>query len=555
MPNEQALTRRAVLAAATAAPLLRSQPGAIDLSVVKRHDEAVERYLKIQVSDPADPHFGLIPDDFGLFTPGTAAGCISVYNAAFLHPGSKFHRDPRIRERLLLSIRRLRQDQNSEGNFDLLITNFNSPPDTAFIMLGVAAAAKLAIQHKDREVAGLLEPIIRKSGAALARGGIHTPNHRWVVCAALSRIHEVFPNAAYLRRIDQWLAEGIDIDEDGQYTERSTIGYNAIVDSAFVTLADKLRRPELLDPVRRNLDAMMYLMHADDEVVTEISDRQDQFQRGTMAPYWYSLHYLALKDGNGQYAALARKFAPERASLPLLMEYPELNQPLPAPAPLPDNYEKSFPSIGVERIRRGPASVTLLANSSRFLSLRHGGVVVNAVRFASAFFGKAQFIPGRIERRESGYRLEQSLEAAYYQPFDAPRRVFADHGAWSRSRGQRRASEVCRLQQSADVKEIAHGIQVRLRAEGTNGVPLAVEIGLREGGTLEGCIPAPRVADGWILAEGKATFRAEGNTIRFGPGLGAHRYTQVRGAEPKLPGTSVYLCGFTPFDHTLTFEW
>ncbi len=31
-------------------------------------------------------------------------------------------------------------------------------------------------------------------------------------------------------------------------------------------------------------------------------------------------------------------------------------------------------------------------------------------------------------------------------------------------------------------------------------------------------------------------------------------YTQVRGAEGKLPGPSVYLCGYAPFDHTIDFE-
>ena len=28
----------------------------------------------------------------------------------------------------------------------------------------------------------------------------------------------------------------------------------------------------------------------------------------------------------------------------------------------------------------------------------------------------------------------------------------------------------------------------------------------------------------------------------------------MRGAEPKLPGPSVYITGYTPFDHTLRFE-
>lgn len=76
-------------------------------------------------------------------------------------------------------------------------------------------------------------------------------------------------------------------------------------------------------------------------------------------------------------------------------------------------------------------------------------------------------------------------------------------------------------------------------------MPVAVEIGLRGGGKLEGCGEAN---GGWILAEGFATYRVGNDVISFGPGLREHSYTQVRGAAPPLPGTRVYLCGYTPFD-------
>ena len=93
-------------------------------------------------------------------------------------------------------------------------------------------------------------------------GGVHTPNHRWELCAALARIHslqarEGRPRPEILARIGQWLAEGIDQLPDGMYSERSPLYATAVTNPSLLAIADHAGRPELLEHVRRNLAAFL----------------------------------------------------------------------------------------------------------------------------------------------------------------------------------------------------------------------------------------------------------------------------------------------------------
>jgi hypothetical protein len=555
--NIQGATRRQILGAlgsvalAAAAPV---SPPEVDRRVVGRNDAGLEGLLRAQITDAASPRLGGVADEYGMFPAGAAAALIETAAAAWVAPQSKHHAAPELLERIRQASQFLERSQSAEGNIDLLATNFNSPPDTGFVVHNVATAGAIAKLYGADEILRALRPFLVKAAGAMSVGGIHTPNHRWVVSSALAQVNHLFPDAAYTRRIAQWLAEGIDIDEDGQFIERSTITYNTVTDRAFTVLAAKLQRPELLDPVRRNLRAMFYLLHPDGEVVTEVSRRQDQFVRGTMAGYWFPVNYLAVHDGDRQLAGLARSLAPESARLSTLLEYPELAGPLPPAGPLPEDYEKWFGAVGLARIRRGRGDATLvLKDSSRFFSARNGGAVINAVRFASSFFGKGQFIPDTCVKEGSKYVFRQSLSAPYYQPLTPAQKV--DYKNWGALRSQRRQTQVCKLEQMATVTEDKAGFALRLQSNGTPGVPVAVEISLREGGELQGCRPAPHVADGWILEKDFATYRAGGDTVRFGPGAAGHLLTQLRGADAKLPGQSVYLTGYTPFDQTLRFEF
>lgn len=484
----------------------------------------------------------------GLYTAHAAGGIVEALAAGFLQPRSRFYRDTAILDRIRLAAGYLERSQTPDGNIDLVTTNFNSPPDTAFVVECVATAANLARRSGQMAVFGCLEKFLRGAGSGMSEGGVHTPNHRWVLCSALAQLHELFGEPEYVRRIDQWLAEGVDIDADGQWTERSTTVYNAVCDRSYVTMARKLNRPNLLEPVRRNLDAMMYLLHPNGEVVTEISRRQDRNERGDLGRYWFPLVYLAHRDRNGRYSAMAGQVAGKHATLPLLMEYPELQKQMPAATPLPDDFERAIAVPPVVRIRRGPASATLmLQGNSRLFSLHCGNAAIRAVRFAGAFFGIGQFVPANHSGK---WDLSQSIQADYVQPFDPP--VSVGPSNWYELRSARKRSEISKIDYRVSIRERPNAFWLRFTASGTSNVPCAVEINTGDG-ELEGCT---RLRDDvYLLERGAGRLQNGDDAIRFGPGAASHRYVDIRGGEPKLPGRSVYVTGTTPFDYTLKFEW
>ena len=527
--------------------------GALPASVVAENDDAVARGMRIQAVDDGHPFHGGIPDEDELYHARHAGRFIQRAVAAYVCDASRYFGDESVIDHLQLALSFLERTQSSDGNIDLLSTNFNSPPDTGFVVHDVASAAKIAGMHSADDIAARFETFLTRAGHGMAKGGIHTPNHRWVVSAALAQINELYPDPKLVKRIDAWLAEGVDIDEEGQFTERSTGGYNATCDEAFVIMAHKLGRPELLDPVRKNLDAMKYMLNPNGEVVTEISNRQDRNTRATMARYWFPLRYMAVTDGNGVYASMLAPHEPAEMHLPLLLEYPDLNEPLPAQEPIPDDYVLDLPRSGITRIRRGKTSATVIhSGNSRWLTVHHGEAVINAVRFASAFFGKGQFRPSDFERRGDALHFSQSLEGRYYQPFNDASQLPVLQDEYGRKRGRRDVSEVCTMDYEGRIRETEDGLEVAISASGTDGVPLTVEINLREGGNIMGATSLG--GDRYLLEGGMAAYRMGNDIIQFGPGAATHRYVQVRGAEDKMSGPSVYITAYTPFETTLTIQ-
>lgn len=549
------MTRRDLLAAGLLAPAGAAQAAVfptLPQAKVDALDKAVDANIARQILDKSHKYYGSYGGDDGLFYGSTPTHLADSFLTAYILPQSRHHKSARVAERMELAAQAFGRLQTKDGNWNLPITNFNSPPDTAFIVQGICGTLMNARQYGFPELEKWLLPAVQKAGDGLVRGGIHTPNHRWVASSALAGLFNLYGERKYLRRAEQWLAEGIDQDADGQYTERSTVGYNGICNRAFVLIADWLNRPEYLEPVRKNLNASLYLLHAGGEVVTEISTRQDLNQRGTLANHWSALSYLAWKDRNGLYANLARQFEPAYGSVSSILRWPGCVFDLPESKPLPDNYDKLFPAVGLARIRRGPMSVSVIRDRDRFFTFRHGAAIINAVRFSSAFFGKGQFSAKTLTRENGAYVMTQDLDAGYYQPFAPPRRVTAE--TYDDTREQRERTEICRLRYKVTVTETEAGCRLRIEANGTDEVPLTVEINLREGVAISGGEKLGQFKDSWLLRQGTAEISAGKDRVQIGPGLGLHTYLDVRGARPRLEGPSLFLTGFTPFDHTIELK-
>ncbi|MEO6003487.1 MAG: hypothetical protein ABIZ04_22985 [Opitutus sp.] len=537
------------------------------LTLIRDNDESVRKGLGRQEKVEGQQQNGAMPDEYVIANPSATGGFIASIVNAWHCPESRYYQSRELVAPAEAAIGFLLQAQHQDGTIDMISTNFHSTPDTAFLLELIGPAIELLRISKwtpaDRLRADL-EKFTLNAGKALVTGGVHTPNHRWVVCGALARVNALFPNERYVARIDEWLAESVDQDPDGQYTEKSTSIYSAVVNQALGTVARLLHRTALLDTIRRNLEMTLFYVHPDGEVVTEASKRQDKYQRGSLGRYYYSYRWLALLDQDGRFAAMARQIEQTAAGqlgymLAAFLTEPELLRALPPSSPLPTDYAKVFPYSKLARIRRGPVSATILADNSTLFSMRKGRAALEAVRLASAFFGKGQFIGEELVVEGGKYVLRQKLQGVYFQPLtkeqiaaNGGKVLMAPNGTLATNQNEKRAhSDVQSLETVVTVTESQGQFDLTIDIAGTDHVPVSLELAFRHGGELRGVEPLPNVKDAFLLRKGEGEYVFDNQVIKFGPGKVEHVYTQVRGAIPKWDGLSVYLTGATPFRTTL----
>ncbi|SFB89556.1 prenyltransferase/squalene oxidase repeat-containing protein [Spirosoma endophyticum] len=511
--------------------------------------------------------------------------------AAFSEPTSTYFQKAELVPFMTKIIRFLVKAQHDDGTLDF--GNLASPPDTAFILEPLCAAGTILKTNTNSsldEVKTLLKQFVVKAGEGLRTGGVHTPNHRWVVSAALAKINALYPNPGYVKRIREWLSEGVFCDNDGNFLERS-MNYSAVIDRALVTMGRLLPMPSLFESARKNLWLVYYHAEPNGELVTVDSRRQDQYAPISILNFYHDYYFLAIHDNNPEFAAIANYIETlpgfeARVLTDLLvtfLEEPLFKKALPSPKAPPATFEKFFKTTNLVRIRRDTTTTTIFggndfpiiiasgrSNSPNFFAYRKGEAILKYMRLSTDFFSTGYFHSQGITQAGGKYVLHQKFAAPYYQPLPAKYKradgnyqlaPSTDGRFWNKMDFEHRPqSNVSVLDTTITVEEKNGSNQLTFSVKGIAGVHVTIEFCFREGGSLSGLKKLDELPDTYALESGSGEYSHGKDSIKFGPGIFKH--AKLQGLEGEMysshfgslrtTGMHVYFTGLTPFTHTIS---
>jgi hypothetical protein len=551
-------------------------------------------------------------DDVAALPHRAAMGRLLAFMTLYTQPGSDHRGSTALPAAMGACIARLEHLQGPTGLFDG--TNLSSPPDSAFTIndacmaleIAGAGAGTAAMADARRR----LRAVVERVTDALVTGGVHTPNHRWELCAALARIHalqetEGRPRPEIDARIAQWLAEGIDQLPDGMYSERSPLYATAVTNPSLLAIADSSDRPELLDHVRRNLAAFLPWFNQDGSVESLFSRRQDQWFTFDGTAFTMLYRRLANQDGRADFAAAAAWLESmplhEPAKLlartrldpwlgELFPEEPLPGQPwtgagpferLPMPPALTPA-QASLGSCGLNRFRgQGtvttvfggcdelvPGVVSGLSSNPTFLRFEQGAAVLTDVRLSRSFFDLGPFRSQEtVPKGSTGVSLSETVRANFYLPLPPEKRqpdgiyALAHEGRFSASMDFASRPTVVHSLSTAIAVEVDDASTVLDIAFDGADTSFALELTFRPGGVLEGVEPAGGPGT-FQLVEGTGSYRLGSDVIEFGPGNGkdadtppvynpGEGYRYLAGTNA-TDGLKVYITGRTRGTHRIT---
>ena len=547
--------------------------------LIRSEEHRVDEMLFLQIKDKNDLCYGLMRGDVIEAKPTIYMMATAL--ALYLNSRSRYYKSEKLMEALQLAADGVARVQRKSGYIDYPCCNFFSAPDTSFCYKRLNDGYRLMKKYQDVADTTILQKkylaIMRMAAEAIRDGGFHTPNHRWGICAALMQAAKLFADdtefaKSLMDRTVLYLQEGIDGNAEGEYAERSTGNYNAVVNNAMMAMYQCSKDVKYLAYVERNLNMMMYYIEPNDMVFTQNSTRQDQGEEIFMDKYLYQYMYLIAYDGTDGFI----KLTPEEHArfdgaahqiikgcaetgrqapncLHLLMIYDKTLDYTLENCGFLKTYRKLFKEAGVLRVKKENYSYTVMKNRSAFLYFNVNGLEAY-LKIGESYCEIRNFVPDEMDIQEGKTVLSHTARGWYYLPWKEKQNT---SDWWQMDHKKRDLMITSDLHTQVVITELADGLEISVDTDGLERLPLRMELCVPSQTTLENdhfCMETV-AGKSMVLSDDYVTMTKGLTSIEFGPGACEHHFKgHYSGEEVNADGYTIYCNTYTPTKRVYTLK-
>lgn len=547
--------------------------------LIRSEEHRVDEMLFLQIKDKNDLCYGLMRGDVIEAKPTIYMMATAL--ALYLNSRSRYYKSEKLMEALQLAADGVARVQRKSGYIDYPCCNFFSAPDTSFCYKRLNDGYRLMKKYQDVADTTILQKkylaIMRMAAEAIRDGGFHTPNHRWGICAALMQAAKLFADdtefaKSLMDRTVLYLQEGIDGNSEGEYAERSTGNYNAVVNNAMMAMYQCSKDVKYLGYVERNLNMMMYYIEPNDMVFTQNSTRQDQGKEIFMDKYLYQYLYLLAYDGTDGFI----KLTPEEHArfdgaahqiikgcaetgrqapncLHLLMIYDKTLDYTFENCGFLKTYHKLFKEAGVLRVKKENYSYTVMKNRSAFLYFNVNGLEA-FLKIGESYCEIRNFVPDEMDVQEGKTALSHTARGWYYLPWKEKQNT---SDWWQMDHKKRDLMITSDLHTQVVITELADGLEISVDTDGLERLPLRMELCVPSQTTLENdhfCMETV-AGKSMVLSDDYVTMTKGLTSIEFGPGACEHHFKgHYSGEEVNADGYTIYCNTYTPTKRVYTLK-
>lgn len=547
--------------------------------LIRSEEHRVDEMLFLQIKDKNDLCYGLMRGDVIEAKPTIYMMATAL--ALYLNSRSRYYKSEKLMEALQLAADGVARVQRKSGYIDYPCCNFFSAPDTSFCYKRLNDGYRLMKKYQDVADTTILQKkylaIMRMAAEAIRDGGFHTPNHRWGICAALMQAAKLFADdtefaKSLMDRTVLYLQEGIDGNSEGEYAERSTGNYNAVVNNAMMAMYQCSKDVKYLGYVERNLNMMMYYIEPNDMVFTQNSTRQDQGKEIFMDKYLYQYLYLLAYDGTDGFI----KLTPEEHArfdgaahqiikgcaetgrqapncLHLLMIYDKTLDYTFENCGFLKTYHKLFKEAGVLRVKKENYSYTVMKNRSAFLYFNVNGLEA-FLKIGESYCEIRNFVPDEMDVQQGKTVLSHTARGWYYLPWKEKQNT---SDWWQMDHKKRDLMITSDLHTQVVITELADGLEISVDTDGLERLPLRMELCVPSQTTLENdhfCMETV-AGKSMVLSDDYVTMTKGLTSIEFGPGACEHHFKgHYSGEEVNADGYTIYCNTYTPTKRVYTLK-